>query len=150
MPDQYFEIYNISEGYDFEYVEQLGTKAKKWVIDAENKRFLFKVGRSNTGENWAEVLASSLSSLLNLPHANYFLATDNGEQGVLTNTFVPDDGRLVHGNELLFDTKAIDGEEARSSYRLRQHTVNSIRGVTRLLPNKPLGWGSLLSQIIFS
>ena len=48
-----FPIIEVPSG-SAEIVEQLGTKAKFWYIDHLLGRSLFKRGRPNTGENWAE------------------------------------------------------------------------------------------------
>ena len=43
--------------------EQLGSKSKFWIArDAE--RWLFKEARENTGEDWAEKVASEVAQLL--------------------------------------------------------------------------------------
>lgn len=139
MTDKKLTIYDISEGYDFEEFEQLGTKAKHWVIDANDEKFLFKKGRANTGENWAEVVACEIASRLSLPHAEYHLAVERGEAGVLTNTFVPPDGRLIHGNELIprISTKP---EERRKRSSMRKHSLPAVQAITERLPNMPMDW----------
>lgn len=82
-------------------LERLGTKAKEWYRDAEGALVLFKEGRIGTGENWAEKVCCEICRLLNLPHAEYELARWGDREGVVSPTFVPSDGRLIHGNELL-------------------------------------------------
>lgn len=81
-------------------LEQLGTKEKYW-FRVDGRRYLFKIGRPNTGENWSEKIAAELAGLLGLPHAHYDLAIWRGRQGVLSPLFVPKGGRLILGNELL-------------------------------------------------
>ncbi|CAK0739151.1 conserved hypothetical protein [Gammaproteobacteria bacterium] len=83
-----------------ELSEQLGSKKKFWCRIKE-QRYLFKVGRQGTGENWAEKVAAELANLLGVPHALYDLAVCKGEYGVLSPAIVPPDGRLILGNELL-------------------------------------------------
>ena len=78
--------------------EPLGTKSKFWY---ENEKYLFKIGRPGTGENWAEIVASEFENLLKLPCVKYEFASYEGEMGVTCPNFVPKGGRLVHGNELL-------------------------------------------------
>jgi hypothetical protein len=141
MPEKY-TIYDISAGYIFKDYEQLGTKEKHWVIDAQGKKFLFKLGRPGTGENWAEVVACNIAKELGLPHANYFLAVENGKFGSLSNSFVPDDGRLIHGNELLFDV-SVDAEVRRKKASMKNHLLSSVRAVTKILNNKPTSWNSI-------
>ncbi len=52
-----------------EFPEQLGTKRKFWLHIGE-QRYLFKIGRPGTGENWAEKVAAELCTLLGLRHWN--------------------------------------------------------------------------------
>ena len=139
MPEK-FEVLDISKGYEFEEFEQLGTKAKCWVIDANETKFLFKQGRKNTGENWAEVVACEIAEILGLPHATYHLALDSDDKaGVLTKSFVPPNGRLVHGNELLLNISKSPVERRRRS-SMKKHSITRVRAVTRKRPLVPIGW----------
>lgn len=117
--------------------EQLGTKYKFWFRDASNQQCLFKEGRPNTGENWAEKACCELCALLGIPHAHYDLAAWRHRSGVVSPTFVPDGGRLVHGNELL--AKFVSDYEREKRFRARQHTVAVVMGIMRfpgiLLPS---------------
>ncbi len=109
-----------------EFLEQLGTKEKYWLRIGE-RRHLFKIGRPNTGENWAEKIAAELANLLGLPHANYDLATWKGHKGVLSPLFVPEDGRLILGNELLAAIHT--GYPANEIRRVRDHTLGRIHAL---------------------
>lgn len=94
---QEFEIIEVSAQ---EMPEQLGTKEKYWIRD---KEFLFKIGRKNTLENCAEIIAGQIAKLINLPCAEYdFALYKNGQekQGVLSRNFLQN-SHLVLGNELL-------------------------------------------------
>ena len=93
-------MYSITEITTNDEIEQLGTKEKFWFYDTTGKK-LFKVGRKNTGENWAEKVAYELATLLNLPCAKYNFAQWGDKIGTISTSFVPDDSGLVHGNELL-------------------------------------------------
>lgn len=97
MASDLFKIIDISE-FEQETSEPLGSKFKFWF---DSNQFLFKVGRENTGENWAEKVASELCNLLQIPHASYHFAYWRGINGVVTRSVVPEDGRLILGNELL-------------------------------------------------
>ena len=66
--------------------EPLGTKSKFWY---ENEKYLFKIGRPGTGENWAEIVASEFENLLKLPCVKYEFASYEGEMGVTCPNFVP-------------------------------------------------------------
>ncbi|SJM92380.1 HipA domain-containing protein [Crenothrix polyspora] len=104
-------------------LEQQGTKPKDWLHLNKGKH-LFKIGRENTGENWAEIVACELCALLGLPHAHYEFAVQMGKKGVLSETFVPLHGRLVVGNELLAEIHSTD--PARQSPKLQNHTFKRI------------------------
>ncbi|MCB1935154.1 MAG: HipA domain-containing protein [Nitrosomonas sp.] len=123
-----------------ELPEQQGTKTKYWFHKNE-KRFLFKIGRTNTGENWAEKVACELCSLLGLPHAHYELAVWKEEKGVLTESFVPKHGRLIMGNELLAEVHSTYPDQQR--YKAQDHTLGRIYS---LLSSEeillPLNWQS--------
>lgn len=97
-----YPIVKIDRNDVIEQLEQLGTKEKFWFYDKNTKLIrLFKIGRKGTGENWAEKVTSELAKLLRLPCAHYDFAKWKDKEGVVTNIFVPEDGRLVHGNEIL-------------------------------------------------
>lgn len=105
--------------------EQLGTKPKFWF---GNNRSLFKEIREGTGEDWAEKVACELAALLRIPHAHYDLALWKGRRGVVSDSFLPSGGRLIHGNELL--AKIVPQYPTTKFFRVRQH---SLRGVTSLV-----------------
>ncbi len=62
-----------------EFPEQLGTKEKFW-LRIDGHRYLFKIGRPGTGENWSEKIAAKLAELLGLPHAHYDLSVWRGDK----------------------------------------------------------------------
>jgi len=106
-------------------LEQLGTKSKFWYHDQySDERFLFKQGRPGTGENWAEKACCEISELLGIPHALYDFAVCDENDGVVSPTFVPEGGRLIHGNELL--AKSYPDYDDGRAYRVRQHTVKLV------------------------
>lgn len=101
--------------------ESLGTKEKFWV-DHDGTKCLLKFGREGTGEDWAEKVACELCGILNLPHAQYELATHDGRICTLSKSFIKDDERLILGNELIGTArKSVDGAQ---SYHQREHTVS--------------------------
>lgn len=135
----YYDILSLSS--DAEELEQLGTKEKFWFTNAEDgSKYLFKVGRPNTGENWAEVVAAKMCELLNIPHAEYSFAKWRGKDGVVTKTFVPADGRLVHGNEIL--AKIVDEYPEEGTYHVRKHTIRVVSAIMKSLPSLGLPIGS--------
>lgn len=118
VPDQAANLY-----------EQLGTKPKFWFSSEESVVCLFKEVQKNTGEDWSEKVASELCELLGLPHAEYELAIWRGKRGVVSPTFVPRDGRLVLGNELL--ARIHSGYPARKFFRVSQHTLRRVLTIIR-------------------
>jgi len=123
-----------------ELPEQQGTKTKYW-LHKDEKYYLFKIGRVNTGENWAEKVACELCALLGLPHAHYELAIWKDKKGVLSETVVPLNGGLIMGNELLAGIHNTYPEQQR--YKVQDHTLNRIYA---LLSNTdillPMNWQS--------
>ncbi len=82
--------------------EDLGSKTKFWYTKPnETVDWLFKYPRENTGEHWAEKIASELSARLNIEHAKVELAQCEGERGSVSESFTNADHELVHGNQLL-------------------------------------------------
>jgi hypothetical protein len=110
--------------------EQLGSKPKFWLRDSRGQLFLFKQGRPDTGENWAEKVGAEICGLLNIPHATYDLAVWRGIQGVVSASFVPADARLIFGNELL--ARVVRGYAGQTHYyRQSGHTVARVFAVLR-------------------
>ncbi len=113
-------------------IEQLGTKEKYWIEDKKaNQKKLFKIGRENTGENWAEKVACEIAKIIGLPVAEYELAIYEGKLGTLSTSFVGDDERLIHGNELLvkIDKKyPID-----RFYKVREYKLDTVLRIINLL-----------------
>ena len=119
-----------------EFPEQLGTKRKFWLHIGE-QRYLFKIGRPGTGENWAEKVAAELCTLLGLPHAYYELAVWKHEKGVLSPVFVPRDGRLIMGNELLGEIHT--DYPTHQIRRVRDYTLGRIQALLSLDEIRLLG-----------
>jgi hypothetical protein len=121
-----------------ELPEQQGTKTKYW-LHRDSRLYLFKIGRANTGENWAEKVACELCKLLGLPHAHYELAVWMNKKGILSETIVPPDGHLVMGNELLAEIHSTYPKKQR--YKVQDHTLGRI---VALLSNPdillPMNW----------
>lgn len=120
-------------------LEQLGTKAKFWFVDEEERQVLFKEGRPGTGEHWAEKVCCEICSLLDIPHAEYELAVWKNRKGVVTPSFVTKDARLVLGNELL--GRLIDEYNQTKRFYARQHTVRTVMAVASIqVVGFPMGW----------
>lgn len=131
-----FPVIQISD--DAEILEQLGTKKKFWYRQG---RFLFKEGRAGTGENWAEVVAATIAAQLGLPHATYELAQSGESKGVSTPNFVPRDGRLVLGNELINPTGVSAGAKPSRDDRRGAYVVRRVHALLGLSAVKtPYNW----------
>ena len=110
--------------------EQLGSKNKFWIARDAN-RWLFKEARSNTGEDWAEKIASEVAQLIEVPTARVELAEYVGRYGCLSLSFVDEDQSLVHGNEIL--AGQIAGYERQKRLRQSDHTFDNIMVAIRKL-----------------
>ncbi|MBD2180460.1 HipA-like protein [Planktothrix sp. FACHB-1355] len=86
-----------------EYDEPIRTKEEEafWFHEQNLGLCLYKEARLNTGEDWAEKIASELCTFLRLPHAEYDLATYNGKRGTISRSFVPEGGTSIVGIEVL-------------------------------------------------
>lgn len=78
----------------------MGSKPKFWFWHRD-AMWLFKQARPNTGEHWAEKIASEIAGLLKLPTHEVVLARYEGRMGCAVQSFLRDDEVLVHGNELM-------------------------------------------------
>jgi len=132
-----FRIVNVPDNAP-ELLEQLGTKDKFW-FDEHTK--IFKETRPGTGEDWAEKVAAELCALLGIPHAKYELAIWKGKRGVVTETIVPPDGRLILGNELLpqyYKDYPQGSSPKRTFCRIKQHTVKRILRIISGVARPPI------------
>lgn len=114
--------------------EQLGTKPKFWF---GNKPSLFKEIREGTGEDWSEKVACELAALLGIPHAKYDLGLWKGRRGVVSDSFLPSGGRLIHGNELL--AKIVPQYPMRKFFRVRQHSLRVVTTIVQI-SKPPIGF----------
>ncbi|MEH1841938.1 MAG: HipA-like protein [Nostoc sp.] len=120
--------------------EDLGTKEKFWFRHQDLGRCLFKKARPNTGEDWAEKIAAQLSELLGLPHADYELAVYNGDNGIVSPSFLPPQpGAILSlGNEIL---ARIVSNYPQDSKDLSQHTIDNVFNVIKDASlNLPINW----------
>lgn len=114
-------------------VEQLGSKPKFW-FKQHGENWLFKEARENTGEDWAEKVASEIAKLLGLPTHHTELAVWEGKRGCAVKSFLPSNQSvLVHGNELLGGL--ITGYDKEKEYGQTDHTFdNIVTVIERLFP----------------
>ncbi len=107
-------------------VEQLGSKPKFWFkLNGEN--WLFKEARENTGEDWAEKVASEIARSLGLPTHQAEIAVWEGKRGCAVKSFLGVNQALVHGNELLGGL--ISGYDKEKQRGQADHTFDNIVAV---------------------
>jgi hypothetical protein len=129
MPD-FFPILEVSSAMR-RGVEQLGSKPKFW-FNHEGADWLFKVARENSGEGWAEKVASEVAHLLGLPAHHAELADWEGRRGCAVKSFLTSGQRvLIHGNELLGGL--ITGYDKEKERGQSDHTFENIVAVLEKL-----------------
>ncbi|MFA9396318.1 MAG: hypothetical protein ACERJ1_16640 [Halodesulfovibrio sp.] len=126
-------------------LEQLGSKRKFWYTDPKNpKDLLFKQGREGTGEDWAEKVTFELCKILGIPSACYHLGCYGSKQGVISETIVPENGRLVHGDELLQKFDSCYGTQDVNINK--EHNIRTVAAYFKAAGDKvrlPLTWTPL-------
>lgn len=119
------ELYPIVEIKIKQEIEQLGTKEKYWIYcPKEQCKKLFKIGRPNTGEDWAEVAAYEIAKLIELPTAKYEFAKYKDSLGTVSTSIVLDNENLIHGNEFLAE---IDSNyPANKFYQVKEYRLDTV------------------------
>ncbi len=127
---------HLSEG-----LEQLGSKRKFWYLDGP-RRMLFKFEERGTGEDWAEKIACELARLLGLPHVDYELAVEIGDDkpGVVCESCATGYTGIVLGNQLMLQGDASYPAGPGNRYNVRQHTVDAVAEVISTLHPVPAKW----------
>ena len=127
-----FNHYPIIKIQSKDEIEQLGTKEKYWIHDiASNEKKLFKIGRENTGENWAEMVAYKIGNHIGLKVAKYELASYNSKLGTISTNFVQESERLIHGNELL--VKIDKSYPVDRFYKVREYKLDTVLNLMKIL-----------------
>lgn len=155
-----YKVYDISEVEQIDF-EQMGTKSKFWYKDELGDLYLFKATLSTDkygndiqrfGEDWAEKIACEISKLLNIPCANYELATFRGQAGVITKNIVATNENMLTGNTLLTHLDNILSKQKlvpipkmeESKLTNENHIISRISVcLSNFVINKPIGWNSL-------
>lgn len=121
-----------------EDLEQLGTKPKFWFT-LEGQRTMFKGDDRDTGEDWAEVIAAEICTMLGLPHVSYELAHDarNSLPGVVCPNIAAKPLTLVLGNQLLVEVDPNYPENDDKKYGVHEHTVAAVARVLETLDPPP-------------
>lgn len=130
-----YPIFNLSEAANIQ-PETVGSKEKTWVaVEAggglQSGRYLFKVGRPGTGENWAEKASCEIAKVMQLPCADYELAIREDQQGVLSRSFIPDGASLFLGNSLL--ARTISGYDGSKQFNQLKYTLETVVGLLKRL-----------------
>lgn len=80
-----------------------GTREKYWLIHPETEqRFLFKIPKENTGEAWAEKIASEVGKAMGLSIMDVNLAKRDNTVAVLAANFINKQEELFEGGDLFF------------------------------------------------
>jgi len=113
--------------------EDMGSKQKFW-FRYQDEMWLFKQARTNTGEHWAEKIASEIATLLKLPTHEVQIARSEGRIGCAVRSFLKKDESLVHGNELLAGAiKGYDRHKQRG--QAEHHFQNILNTIEKTFPN---------------
>lgn len=81
-----------------------GTRAKFWLENPnDKKKYLFKIPRINTGEYWAEFIASRIGLLIGMDVMEVELASYNGIIGTIAGNFVNENEEFYEGGDLFFN-----------------------------------------------
>jgi hypothetical protein len=134
-----YHIYDVSGSLP-DRPETLGSKAKSWLIPSRGlglsaKPHLFKVGRPNTGENWAEKACCEILKQLVIPCAEYDFAIQNGAHGVISESFLPPGGSFIPGNMIL--SRVDSTYDGSLKFRQARYTLLAVLGLLRMLALRP-------------
>ena len=109
--------------------EEMGSKRKVWcriegLQSVPGGQWLFKFPQANTGQHWAEKIASEVAARLETPHAAVRFACIESEKGSMCQSFLDYGQGLIHGNELLGE--GIEGYDPDKKYGQSDHTLDNI------------------------
>lgn len=104
-------------------IEDMGSKPKFW-FRYQDEMWLFKQARLNTGEHWAEKIASEVAELMGLPTHQALIASYEGNLGCAVRSFLKPGQTLVHGNELM--AGLIDGYDKSKHRGQADHNFDNI------------------------
>ena len=115
-------------------IEDMGSKPKFW-FRYQDEMWLFKQARPNTGEHWAEKVASEIAELLGLSTHEVQIARYEGRMGCAVKSFLKKHEILVHGNELLGGAiKGYDKDKQRG--QADHHFSNIVNTIEKWFPGK--------------
>jgi len=130
----YYGIYDVT-GSTTDRPEALGTKEKFWLVPSASTgltvtSYLFKIGRPLTGENWAEKVCCEILRHVGIPCAGYEFATHGGDAGVISQQFVPMNGRFLPANMLL--ETAVKHYDGQLRFRQRKYQLSTSLNLIKL------------------
>jgi hypothetical protein len=130
----YYPIHDIT-GATNNRPEALGTKEKFWLVPSAAtglsvEAYLFKIGRPQTGENWAEKVCCEILHHVGVPCAGYDFAVHEGDAGVISKQFVGVNGQFLPANMLL--ETAVKGYDGQMRFRQRSYQLSTSLNVLRL------------------
>lgn len=115
-------------------IEDMGSKPKFW-FRYQDEMWLFKQARPNTGEHWAEKIASEIAELLGLSTHEVRIARYEGRMGCAVKSFLKKHEILVHGNELLGGAiKSYDKDKQRG--QADHHFSNIVDTIEKWFPGR--------------
>lgn len=116
------DIKNVSTWEKKASIQASGTRAKFWLINPDNSdKYLFKIPRKNTGEAWAEKIASEVGRLLQFPVVDISIARYHDINGILSLNFRHNSEEFFEGGDLF--TSQITGFDR---YRLDYYEYETI------------------------
>ena len=105
LNDIFKNIYNYdnnSEIIDQSFVEaEFNGQREKFWFYFDNKKYLFKKRGNKSDDIYAEVIADEIAKTLEIDSANYTLGLFNNEDGVITESFIKENERLILGVEIM-------------------------------------------------
>lgn len=121
----YFPVLSVDPDQSI-WDEALGTKRKFWV-ERDGERWLFKYARENTGEDWSEKLAFEIANAIGVNAAHVELAVCADQPGTLSRSFISRDRNesLIHGNEVL--AGLVLGYDRNKRFGQSYHTLDNIQ-----------------------
>ena len=101
--------------------EGMGTEEREkfWFKTQDGKAYMFKScvdGIENYGI-YSEIIAAEVAKKLNIPCANYELATINGQRGIITESIVKDDEDMITLEDFVGGVQAHPDEPANVDFR---------------------------------
>ena len=126
MPPDFYPIEDVQPEWVLQ-PEDMGGKEKFWYLKPgeDEVEWLFKYPRPNSGEHWAEKIASEVAWLLDIPCARVELAVFQGDRGSASESFLDNHQELFLGNQIL-ERHLEDYDTSLRGFEQSQHTLENI------------------------